>query len=152
MPLYDSRAQQWYLPWAERVAPGIELPPLRWPGEVAGTVTAEAARATGLAEGTPVITGTVDAWSEAISVGATRVGDLMLMYGTTMFLVATTRDRLLVPALWSTIGAFPGTHNLAGGMATSGAITEWLRGLFGGRARRAERGRRRVRSGREAGC
>lgn len=132
VPLYDSRAQQWYLPWAERVAPGIELPPLRWPGEVAGTVTSEAASATGLAEGTPVITGTVDAWSEAVSVGATRPGDLMLMYGTTMFLVATTKDRLLVPALWSTIGAFPGTHNLAGGMATSGAITEWLRGLFGG--------------------
>lgn len=132
VPLYDSTAQQWYLPWAERVAPGLELPPLRWPGEVAGTVTADAARTTGLAAGTPVITGTVDAWSEAISVGATRVGDLMLMYGTTMFLVATTRDRLLVPELWSTIGAFPGTHNLAGGMATSGAITEWLRGLFAG--------------------
>jgi glycerol kinase len=79
----------------------------------------------------PVITGTVDAWTEAVSVGATGVGDLMLMYGRTMFLVVTTAERLLVPELWSTVGAFPGTRNLAGGMATSGAVTEWLRTLMG---------------------
>ena len=59
-----------------------------WPGDAAGTVTADAAAATGLPEGIPVITGTIDAWSEALSVGAQSVGDLMLMYGTTMFLVA----------------------------------------------------------------
>jgi len=131
VPLYDSRAQAWYRPWADLVAPGIELPELRWPGDVAGQVTAAAAEATGLPVGVPVITGTVDAWTEAVSVGATGVGDLMLMYGTTMFLVATTAGRLLVPELWSTVGAFPGTRNLAGGMATSGAVTEWLRALVG---------------------
>ncbi|MBN9101722.1 MULTISPECIES: FGGY-family carbohydrate kinase [unclassified Pseudonocardia] len=131
VPLYDSVAQAWYRPWCDLVAPGIELPELRWPGDVAGPVTAEAAAATGLPVGVPVITGTIDAWTESISVGATGVGDLMLMYGTTMFLVATTAQRLLVPELWSTVGAFPGTRNLAGGMATSGAVTEWLRTLVG---------------------
>ncbi|MEV0407039.1 FGGY-family carbohydrate kinase [Actinoallomurus sp. NPDC050550] len=131
VPLYDSVAQEWYRPWAERVAPGIELPPLRWPGDVAGQVTADAAAATGLPAGIPVITGTIDAWSEALSVGAQGVGDLMLMYGSTMFLINTVPDRLLVPELWSTVGALPGTRNLAGGMATSGMITEWLRELFG---------------------
>jgi xylulokinase len=35
------------------------------------------------------------------------------------------------PSLWGTVGALPGTRNLAGGMATSGAITGWLRELFG---------------------
>ncbi|WP_433174991.1 FGGY-family carbohydrate kinase [Actinoallomurus sp. CA-150999] len=131
VPLYDSVAQEWYRPWAERVAPGIDLPPLRWPGDVAGQVTADAAAATGLPAGIPVITGTIDAWSEALSVGAQGVGDLMLMYGSTMFLINTVPDRLLVPELWSTVGALPGTRNLAGGMATSGMITEWLRELFG---------------------
>ena len=78
-----------------------------------------------------MITGTIDAWSEAISVGAHHTGDLMLMYGTTMFLVLTVAERLTTPSMWGTVGAFPHTSNLAGGMATSGAITGWLRELFG---------------------
>ncbi|KPI13458.1 Xylulokinase [Actinobacteria bacterium OK074] len=132
VPLYDSLAQEWYEPWARQIAPWIELPSLRWPGEVAGRLTPAAADASGLPAGIPVITGTVDAWAEALSVGAQRTGDLMLMYGSTMFLIHTLAERLLVPELWSTVGALPGTRNLAGGMATSGVITEWLRELFGG--------------------
>lgn len=130
-PLYDTVARQWYAPWADAVAPGVELPPLRWSGESAGTVSAGAARLTGLPEGVPVITGTIDAWAEAVSVGAHGTGDLMLMYGTTMFLVHTVPGLLRAPSLWSTVGALPGTRNLAGGMATSGAVTGWLRELFG---------------------
>lgn len=130
-PLYDTDALSWYAPWVEHIAPQLELPRLVWPGETAGTVTAAAAEATGLPAGIPVVAGTIDAWSEAVSVGAQEPGDLMLMYGTTMFLVNTLERRVTVPELWGTVGAFPGTRNLAGGMATSGAITGWLRGLFG---------------------
>jgi xylulokinase len=130
-PLYDTLAERWYEPWAEDIVGDIELPPLQWAGDAAGTVSAEAAAATGLPAGIPVITGTIDAWSEALSVGAQGVGDLMLMYGTTMFLVHTVPEPLTSPALWGTVGALPGTRNLAGGMATSGAITGWLRELFG---------------------
>ncbi|MDX2644480.1 FGGY family carbohydrate kinase [Streptomyces sp. PA03-1a] len=131
VPFYDTRAQEWYCPWVDAVWPHAELPELRWPGDQAGTVTAGAAAATGLPPGTPVLTGTIDAWAEAVSVDATGPGDLMLMYGTTMFLIATVTAQLRVPELWSTVGAFPGTRSLAAGMATSGAVTEWLCGLFG---------------------
>ncbi len=55
----------------------------------------------------------------------------MLMYATTMFLIHTVPEPLTNPALWGTVGALPDTRNLAGGMATSGAITGWLRELFG---------------------
>jgi xylulokinase len=130
-PLFDIESGEWHEPWAPLVAPGIELPTLAWPGDLAGTITAEAAAATGLAEGTPVIVGTIDAWSEAVSIGAVGPGDLMLMYGTTMFLVATVPDILRTPSMWTTVGAFPGTNCLAGGMATSGAITGWIRELTG---------------------
>jgi xylulokinase len=130
-PLYDTHARNWYAPWVKRIAPEFEMPPLNWATEVAGTVHEEAAARTGLAVGTPVITGTIDAWSEAVSVDAHNVGDLMLMYGTTMFMVNTVAEPLTHPALWGTVGALPDTRNLAAGMATSGAITSWLRELFG---------------------
>jgi xylulokinase len=99
-PLYDTRSLSWIEPWAARVAPGLQLPELLWPGDIAGTVGPEAARATGLAEGTPVIAGTIDAWAEAVSVGAQHAGDLMLMYGTTMFLINTTSERILAVTAW----------------------------------------------------
>lgn len=130
-PLYDTHARDWYAPWVKRMVPEFEMPPLKWATEVAGMVHEEAAARTGLAVGTPVITGTIDAWSEAISVDAHNVGDLMLMYGTTMFMVNTVAEPLTHPALWGTVGALPDTRNLAAGMATSGAITSWLRELFG---------------------
>jgi xylulokinase len=131
-PLYDLDNAGWFAPWVEEICHGLELPPLRWPGDVAGTVTAEAATQSGLPMGIPVVTGTIDAWAEALSVDAHNVGDLMLMYGTTMFLVNTLADKVTSPSLWGTAGALEGTRSLAGGMATSGAITGWLRDLFGG--------------------
>ena len=128
-PLYEVDAEQWHDEWWDRFAPGVERPALAWAGDVVGAVTTEAARATGIRPGTPVVCGTIDAWTEAVSVGAHEVGDLMLMYGSTMFLVATGKDTLRTPSMWTTVGAFPGTRNLAGGLATSGALTAWLKDL-----------------------
>ena len=127
-PMFDTRSLSWYLPWATLIAPGLELPPLSWPGERAG-VTAQAVA--GIDAGVLVITGTIDAWSEALSVGAHNVGDLMLMYGTTMFLINTVAAPITSASMWGTVGALEGTRSLAGGMATSGAITSWLRELVG---------------------
>lgn len=128
-PLYDIENERWHEPWWARFAESIEPPPLSWAGDIAGNVTAEAAAVTNIPEGTPVITGTIDAWTEAVSAGAHGIGDLMLMYGTTMFLVATVDETLRTPSMWTTAGAFEGTRNLAGGMSTSGALTAWLKDL-----------------------
>jgi len=130
-PLYDLEASAWNHEWAERIAPAIELPKLEWSESVAGHITEQAARLTGIPTGTPVTVGTIDAWAEASSVGADQPGDLMLMYGTTMFLIATTHDRHVAPPLWSTNGVRPFSPSLSGGMATSGAVLEWLRSLTG---------------------
>ncbi|MEV1131923.1 FGGY family carbohydrate kinase [Agromyces sp. NPDC049794] len=128
-PLYDIEAEAWHEPWWSRFADGIETPQLAWAGDVVGTVTDAAAAATGVPAGTPVIAGTIDAWTEAVSAGAHDAGDLMLMYGTTMFLIATGDETLRTPSMWTTVGAFAGTRNLAGGLATSGALTAWLKDL-----------------------
>ncbi|AKU16515.1 FGGY-family carbohydrate kinase [Luteipulveratus mongoliensis] len=130
-PLYDVDDQAWIEPWWDDIAGDLEQPPLQWANDVAGQVTADAAASTGLPQGIPVITGTIDAWSEALSVGAHGVGDLMLMYGTTMFLVNTVAERVTQESLWGPVGALAGTRSLAGGMATTGAVTGWLREIFG---------------------
>ena len=130
-PLYDVHAHTWFVPWVRQICPDLQLPPLAWANEVAGAVTPRASDLTGLPAGVPVVTGTIDAWSEAISAGAHGVGDLMLMYGTTMFLVNTVSEPVVQPSLWGPVGALRGTRSLAGGMATTGAVTAWLRELFG---------------------
>lgn len=126
-PLYDLKGNCWIEEWAREVAPGLPLPRLVWPAEVVGTVTSDAAELTGLPMGTPVVAGTIDAWAEAASVGVREPGDLMLMYGTTMFIVEVLQDLKGSPKLWGTVGLFPGTETLAAGMSTSGALTGWLR-------------------------
>jgi xylulokinase len=131
VPLYDSRTNAWIDEWTDEIAPGVALPRLAWPGEVAGTVTADAARRVGLPVGTPVLTGTVDAWAESYSVGVEQPGDVMVMYGTTMFLVEVLAQRAVWPTLWGTVGVRPGSYTLAAGMATSGAVTDWLRTITG---------------------
>jgi xylulokinase len=131
-PLFDIDQRRWYEPWARQIAPWVELPPLAWPGEPAGRLTQPVAAGLGLEPGIPVITGSIDAWLEAISADAHNDGDLMLMYGTTLFLIATSRRRLSAPGMWGTLGALPGSYSLAGGLATSGALTAWLAELTGG--------------------
>lgn len=130
-PLYDANRHSWFQPWWDEIAGSIVPPRLAWADAEAGVVTTDAATQTGLRAGIPVTVGTVDAWAEAVSVGAHRAGDLMLMYGTTMFLVCTVDEPVSAPPLWSTVGVFEGTHNLAAGMATSGAVTTWLSDLTG---------------------
>lgn len=131
-PLYDLTAGAWAEDWAAEVAPGLELPRLAWAGEVVGTVTRAAAAETGLPVGTPVSAGTVDAWAEAFSAGARKPGDLMLMYGSTVFFVQVLGERSAHPGLWTTAGVDPGSVTLAAGMATSGSLTAWLQELTGG--------------------
>jgi len=131
-PLYDLQEFGWIRDRAEEVAPGLPLPRLLWPAEVVGEVTPEASEATGIPAGTPVAAGTIDAWSEGASVGVQNPGDLMLMYGATMFIIEVLEEALHHPGLWGTTGILPGTHDLAAGMATSGALTGWLQKISGG--------------------
>jgi len=130
-PLYDLAAADWHRPWADDIAPGLELPRLAWSGEVVGTIREDAAEATGLPVGAPVTAGTVDAWAEGFSAGVRRPGDLMLMYGSTMFFVQVLETSSTHPGLWTTAGVDEGSFTLAAGMATSGSLTEWVRELTG---------------------
>ena len=89
------------------------LPELRWANEIAGAVTAEAAAQTGLAEGTPVTVGTSDAAAEAVSVGVTAPGQMMLMYGSTIFFIEVLDQPITDERLWATPYLFEGAVRLA---------------------------------------
>lgn len=130
-PLYDLRAQAWADDWVEDVVEHLAQPPLVWPQEVVGQVNAEASSVTGIPEGTPVCAGTVDAWSEAFSAGVRHPGDLMLMYGSTLFFVQVLPSLQTHPLLWTTSGVEPGQYTLAAGMSTSGSLTSWVQELTG---------------------
>jgi xylulokinase len=130
-PLYNVWNNSWIEDWNDEIAPGLQMPNLRWPSEVVGEVTKEAAEMTGLPAGIPVACGTTDAWSEATSIGVREPGDRMLMYGTTMSVLEVVREALVTPNLWTTAGVFAGTNVLAGAMSTSGALTAWVKDLSG---------------------
>jgi xylulokinase len=131
-PLYATRDFDWNIEWAQRICGHLPLPRLVWPSEVIGVVHAAAAAATGVPVGTPVAAGTVDAFSEAFSVGVRQPGDQMLMYGSTMFLVQIIDTYYSDPALWTTAGLDRGTNALAAGTSTAGSLLNWLQATTGG--------------------
>ncbi|MDR0653692.1 MAG: FGGY-family carbohydrate kinase [Synergistaceae bacterium] len=93
---------------------------------IAGWVTAEAARETGLAEGTPVTTGTDDAAAEAVSAGVLEVGDMMVMLGSSMYLISLTEREVRDERMWSSGYVIPDTYTLQGATNNAGTITRWL--------------------------
>ncbi|BBY74463.1 sugar kinase [Mycolicibacterium parafortuitum] len=131
-PMYATREFDWNRQWAERISGHLPLPRLVWPSEVVGTVTAEAAEASGIPVGTPVAAGAVDAYSEAFSVGVRAPGDQMLMYGSTMFIVQVIDEYYSDPALWTTAGVAHGSLALAAGTSTAGSMINWLQTVTGG--------------------
>ena len=124
-----------YLPgklaWSDELAPGMIdiglMPDLKWSTDIAGQVTKPAAEATGLAAGTPVIAGTIDAAAEAVSVGVTDPGQMMVMYGSTIFIIQITAEPIRDSRLWYSPWLFPGQHAAMAGIATTGTLTHWFR-------------------------
>lgn len=129
-PLYDVDTQDWTTDLTDAIVGPAMLPRLMWSTDMAGTITAQAAAETGLAAGTPVTVGTIDAAAEAVSVQVQAPGDMMMMYGSTIFIIQVTADRVRDPALWYAPWLTPGSHASMAGLATSGTLTHWFRDQF----------------------
>ncbi len=126
-PLYDVNRLDWTADLAPDILPLDRLPRVCWSTEIAGHVTRAAADETGLAQGTPVTVGTIDAPAEAVSVGVQRPGEMMLMYGSTIFIIQLTDRPVRDSRLWYAPWLFPGVHASMAGLATSGTLTRWFR-------------------------
>lgn len=126
-PLYDVGTQSWVSDLADDILPLDKLPRLLWSNEIAGEVTEAAAAQTGLAKGTPVTAGTIDAAAEALSVGVDGPGDMMMMYGSTIFIILRAQQKVTDPRIWYAPWLFKGEHASMAGLATSGTLTHWFR-------------------------
>jgi xylulokinase len=122
--------------WESGLLAGLGLEgrmPRLLPGAaIAGRVTAEAAAVTGLLAGTPVAAPAVDAAAEATGAGVGRPGDLMLMYGSTGFLIAVHELPGPEDVPWRSNFFEAGVYSSAAGTNAMGTLVDWFRGELGG--------------------
>lgn len=130
VPMLDARS----MTWSEELTPYVcrvdQLPEIVWTTDIIGQVTAQAARETGLAEGTPVLCGTTDGGADAISVGIVEPGDCMVNFGSTLFMAYLSEREDASTGLWNGPYVLPGLTCLTAGMATAGSLTRWIRDQF----------------------
>ncbi len=101
------------------------LPDLLWPTEIAGTVDAEAAAATGLAAGTPVVAGLFDVVANALGSGVVAPGEASIIAGT-WSINQVVASRAIVDRDIFMVSAFGDGRLMAiESSATSAANLEW---------------------------
>ena len=129
-PLIDVAQRRWHPPAADAIVPIEKLPKIVPSCAVVGHVTTVAAKATGLAAGTPVVAGAIDAGAEAISAGVQQVGDMMIMMGSSNSLILITNHLTRTQNFWGLNWIKPGEYAVVGGMSTVGSLTRWFRDHF----------------------
>jgi len=125
-PIIDVEKRSWIDETTAGINPTAKLPQKYWTTEIVGGVTAQAARITGLKEGTPVIAGTIDAAAEAVSIGNYSVGDTMGMFGSSNSIITITSAFARSKTFWGLNWLFPNQYAVVGGMATVGSLTKWF--------------------------
>ena len=109
------------------------LPPLRRSHEIAGALTDEAAEATGLAPGTPVITGCADHVASAYAAGVIAPGDILLKFGGAGDILAASPSIRPDARLFTDFHLVPGLYMPNGCMASTGSLLDWFAAEFGTR-------------------
>lgn len=122
------------LKWSEELISyaGIDydkLPELKPSTYVAGKVTAEAALATGLAPGTPVVLGGGDGVTANVGTGSVCPGKTYSCMGTSAWITTTTEkpifDEGMRTVTWAHV--IPGLYAPNGTMQTAGGAYSWLK-------------------------
>lgn len=138
-PLYDPKTRE---PVPELCAPVCrpdQLAKIQEAVDIAGYVTAQAAAETGLAEGTPVTTGTDDSGAEAISCGVVSPGQMMLQMGSSIYMILGTSELVDDEQLWREEFIVPGLCDISAGTNTAGSLTKWYRDTLFPEAKALER-------------
>ena len=128
--LFDLKTRDWSSEVAEALGiPRAWLPRTFEGPEITGEVSAEAAAATGLSAGTPVMAGGGDQAAGAVGVGAVEPGTVSLALGTSGVVFATTESPLIEPEgrLHAFCHAVPGRWHLMGVMLSAAGSLQWHR-------------------------
>ncbi|HWP80437.1 MAG TPA: FGGY-family carbohydrate kinase [Candidatus Acidoferrum sp.] len=104
-----------------------QLAAVRDTTDLAGGVTEKAAAETGLAAGTPVIVGADDSGAEAISTGVFHIGDMMLQFGSSLYMIGLSERIVKDRRIWSGGFIIPGACSVQGGTNAAGTLTRWYR-------------------------
>lgn len=106
------------------------LPPIVTASTIVGSVTAGAALATGIPEGTPVLAGGIDSIGSALEAGALAVGDpLVDMTGFSSVTILTVPRGTRVPGFIHSRHCVPGVDLLITAQVTAGATIDWVNKL-----------------------
>ncbi|MDB5552628.1 MAG: carbohydrate kinase [Rhizobium sp.] len=112
--------------------PAAALPP-RWVSHAPlGKVTSQAAVATGLAEGTPVMGGAADLIASALAAGLSTEGDVLLKFGGSVDVLVAANHAAPDPRMYLDHHLVPGLWVPNGCMATGGSGLNWFVRTFAG--------------------
>ena len=132
--LMDPRSGTWSTRMAETL--GLDtskLPPIRDGAEILGAVTSEAALATGLLRGTPVLVGGADYPMALFGSGACRPGLASDVTGTSCILTLIAKEPLLDPEICN-VKTIEGNWGPFVLLETGGDAMRWARRAFHGNA------------------
>ncbi len=128
--LFDLAQRDWSADLLETLdIPAGWLPPTYEGTAITGQVSAEAAAATGLKTGTPVVGGGGDQAAQAVGVGAVKPGIVALTLGTSGVIFATTGEAFIEPEgrLHAFCHAVPDRWHLMGVMLSAAGSLRWYR-------------------------
>jgi xylulokinase len=128
--MYDPARLQWSDEILRATAvPRTLLPDVGGSSEVVGKITADAARQTGLSEGTPVVGGGADNACGAAGVGVIEPGEAVASWGTSGTVLAPTAEPLVDPGLraHTFCHVVPKTWYVMGVVLSAGGAFAWYR-------------------------
>ncbi|HXF69210.1 MAG TPA: FGGY-family carbohydrate kinase [Thermoflexus sp.] len=125
--LFDIHQQAWDATLLAASGLWEELfPSVHSPTDIIGVITKEAAEATGLAPGTPVVAGSADHVASALAAGLRENGDLLIKFGAAGDILYCMDCLEPHPQLYIDYHDIPGRYLLNGCMAASGSLVKWF--------------------------
>ena len=123
--------------WAEPLLKQLDLdaamlPPIFPSAQIIGQVTSQAAAATGLRPGTPVVIGGGDGACATVGAGSVRSGDAYNYIGSSSWVALTTAQPVIDPArrTFNLAHMDPALNVALGAMQTAGGAFDWFEHLL----------------------
>lgn len=130
--LFDGRKREWSEELiAELKLPVSAFPEIVSPTTIAGGITSQAAKDTGLSTGTPVVVGTADSAAEDYGAGAVHPGQGILKLATAGNVCIMTTEPHPTPKGFNYPHVVDGMWYLLGATNSCASANRWMRDTFG---------------------